>query len=236
MSKAIAYGVGSLSQTGRVFVRNPEDMDEGRIKKIHKRDDHSCQFCGFKSLKYQEIQFLGENLKNAGDDQYVTACTFCHQCFHLDRIAFMQSGTLIWLPELTQTELNNICRAIYIARITQGPIADAARDALDMLMDRKSEARNRLGTDDIKVLATIFQDFMEAKEYQHRNTRLEGFRILPLDRRLVREGELEFNQFPQMLAYWRSTDGPYGSLPPRDWAEMFYNVKDMLQTTLKATS
>jgi intracellular multiplication protein IcmJ len=231
MNKAIAYGVGSLSNSGKVFIQNPSDLSEDRIKSIHQRDDHSCQFCGFTSLKYQQIQFLGERVKDAPDDEYVTACTFCHQCFHLDRIAFMQSGTLIWLPELTQAELNNICRAIYIARITQGPIADAARDALDILMDRKPEARNRLGTDDLKVLATIFQDFMESKEYKHRNNRIQGFRILPLDRRLVKEGELEFNQFPQMLAYWRSTEGPYGTIPPRNWAEMFYNLKDTLRAT-----
>lgn len=230
MSKDITFGVGTLSNKGRVFTKDPAALPDEQIAAIHKRDDHTCQFCNFKSEKYQQIVFLGENPKTAQDGEYVTACTFCHQCFHIDRIPAMQSGTLIWLPELTQAELNNLCRAIYIARITQGPMADAARDTLDILMARKSQAKERLGTDEPKVLASIFQDFMEAREYQRRNNRIQGFRILPLDRRLVREGDLEFNQFPQMLAYWRSNNGPYGPLPPRSWVELFYDIKDSLQS------
>jgi hypothetical protein len=45
--------------------------------------------------------------------------------------------------------------------------------------------------------------------------RFASLRIYPADRRIVREGDLEFNQFPQILAYWRSKDGPFGEIPPR---------------------
>tara|TARA_B100000686_G_scaffold353746_1_gene460622 strand:- start:1983 stop:2678 length:696 start_codon:yes stop_codon:yes gene_type:complete len=226
--RAIHFGVGSISNTGKPFPKNPEDLDDEFVKKIHERDDNSCQFCGFKSAKYQKVQFLGDNAERPDDADYVTACTYCHQCFHLDEIPRMQSGALIWLPEIDQAALNNIARAIYIARITQGPMADTARDALEFLMARKDEAKRRLGTDEPRILASIFQDFMEGREYARRNRRLGGFRIMPLDRRLVREGELEFNQFPQMLAYWRSSNGPYGGTPPRQWTELFYSVKDKL--------
>ena len=227
-NNSIHYGVGSLSNKGRIFTKNAEDVSEKFEKEIFERDDYTCQFCDFKSEKYQKVLFLGENAEKTSADDYKTACTYCYQCFHIDKIPRMQSGSIIWLPELSQAELNNITRAIYIARITQGPMADSARDALEILMRRKDEAKQKLGTDDPRILATIFQDFMEGKEYARRNQRIKGFRIMPLDRRLVREGDLEFNQFPQMLAYWRSSNGPYGPTPPRSWPEIFYNIKERL--------
>ena len=225
----IKFGVGSLSDKGRPFVKNPEDVPEDFQQSVFERDEHTCQFCGFKSQKYQKLQFLGDDAESKDPDDYATACTYCYQCFHLEEVPRMQSGALIWLPEITQAELNNLARAIYIARITQGPMADTARDALELLMARKEEAKQRLGTDEPRILASIFQDFMEGKEYARRNEKLSGFRIMPLDRRLVREGDLEFNQFPQMLAYWRSSNGPYGPTPPRQWTEMFYSLKERLE-------
>ena len=226
----IKYGVGTHSDKGQIFGGHPENIPPEAAEKIFERDNHTCQCCNFTSEKYQNVLFIGENEKDRDTKNFITACSFCHQCFHIDRIPYMQSGALIWLPEISQAELNNICRAIYIARITQGPVADAAREALDLLMGRKEEAKNRLGTDDLKVLSTIFQDFMEAKEYKMRHKRMAGFRILPLDRRLVREGELEFNQFPQMLAYWRSANGPYGKIPTRSWTEIFYTLKSNMDS------
>ncbi|HEX2753174.1 MAG TPA: type IV secretion protein DotN [Alphaproteobacteria bacterium] len=189
------------------------------------RDDHTCRYCGFQSRKYQEVNYIGKTGKATGIDDFATACTFCHQCFHLERVERMQSGAVIWLPEIGQAALHHICRAIYVARISQGPMADAARDALEALLARKEEAQNRLGTDSPRILATVLQDFLEAKEYRERMTKLKGFRILPLDRRIIKEGDLEFNQFPQILAFWRSKDGPFGETPPRHWVNVFYDLR-----------
>ncbi len=63
------------------------------------------------------------------------------------------------------------------------------------------------------------QDFLETDEYKVRMNKLKGFRILPLDRRIIKEGDLEFNQFPQILAYWRSKDGPFGDMPPPEMGQ-----------------
>jgi intracellular multiplication protein IcmJ len=46
-------------------------------------------------------------------------------------------------------------------------------------------------------------------------------RLFPLDRRIIREADLEFNQFPQILAYWRSKDGPFGKLQPKQWVDIY---------------
>jgi intracellular multiplication protein IcmJ len=221
----ISPGISGLSDAGRVLSADVHTPSDALRTEVLERDQHTCRYCGFQSRKYQEINYIGKSGQAAGADDYACACTFCHQCFHLERVERMQSGAVIWLPEIGQAALHHICRAIYVARISQGPMADAARDALESLLARKEEAQSRLGTDSPRILATVLQDFLEAKEYKNRLARLKGFRILPLDRRIIKEGDLEFNQFPQILAYWRSKDGPFGDIPPRRWIDLFYGLR-----------
>ncbi|MDD9900573.1 MAG: type IV secretion protein DotN [Alphaproteobacteria bacterium] len=225
----ITPGVSTLSDTGRVLSAGKSDLPDSLRDSVLERDKYTCRYCGFLSRKYQEVHFTGKADAKVSAEGCATACIFCVQCFQLDRVDRMQSGAVIWLPEIGQAALSHICRAIYVARISQGPMADAARDALETLLARKEEARSRLGTDSARILATVLQDFFEGKEYKNRAGRLKGFRILPLDRRIIREGDLEFNQFPQILAYWRSKDGPFGAHPPRTWIKMFYETRAALQ-------
>jgi len=221
----ITPGISSKSDAGRDLSMAVHKIADDVKQQVLQRDDNTCRYCGFQSKKYQEANFIGKGDKAAGAGDYATACTFCHQCFHIERVDRMQSGAVIWLPEIGQAALHHLCRAIYVARISQGPMADAARDAMEALLARKEESKNRLGTDSPKILATVLQDFLEVSEYKGRMNKLKGFRLLPLDRRIIKEGDLEFNQFPQILAYWRSKDGPFGELPPRHWVKTFYDLK-----------
>lgn len=220
-------GIGYLSNAGRILSPDVHRVSEDLRNQVLARDENACRYCGFKARKYQEVTFIGQKDGETKPEHYATACIFCHQCFHLEKIDRMQSGAIIWLPEIGQALLHHICRAIYVARISRGPMADAARDAMEALLARKEAAVNRLGTDSPKILSTVLQDFLEVSEYKNRLNKLKGFRILPLDRRIIKEGELEFNQFPQVLAYWRSKEGPFGELPPRKWVELFYQIKDI---------
>jgi len=189
-------------------------------QKIVDRDEGVCAYCGFQSRKYQTVR-LADPAKDAGDPKnYVTACMFCDQCFDLQRVAEMQSGMLIWLPEMDQATLNHLARAIYVARITQGPMADTARRLYDTLMTRREDAKARIKTDDPAILAMVMRDYIDQRIYDNRTKKLEGIRLFPRDSRKIREGDLEFNQFPQMLAYWRSKDGPFGAVPPTQWFDL----------------
>ncbi len=193
-------------------------------KAVLDRDNQTCQCCGFRAEKYQDIHFIDQNRQNVAMTNLATTCIFCHQCFNLDMATTMRSGVLIWLPEISQVDLHHIMRAVYVARISQGPMAEAARATLDTLMARRDEAKRRVQTDDPYVLSTVLRDFLTGRYYTDRNEKLDGIRLLPLDRRLIRETDLEFNQFPQILAYWRSKDGPFGDRAPTLWTNLYKNA------------
>jgi intracellular multiplication protein IcmJ len=218
----IARSPGSAQPLNEARVR----LDAELKQKVFERDGHTCRCCGFKSQKYQDTLYLNGRADDTRMENMVTTCIFCHQCFNLDQVSVMRSGVLIWLPEISQPQLHHIARAIYVARISQGPVAEAARRGLDVLMQRRDEARARLGTDDPFILASVLRDYISGKAYEVRGRKLDGVRLLPLDRRIIKEADLEFNQFPQILAYWRSKDGPFGGLPPKSWLTLYKHVAD----------
>lgn len=193
-------------------------------QKILDRDQNTCACCGFQSAKYQDILYLNGNPIDTRPENLRTVCIFCHQCFNLDQVAQMRSGVLVWLPEISQADLHHVARAVYVARISQGPVADAARRTLDIFMQRREEARTRLGTDDPFILSSVLRDYISGKTYEGAPAKLEGIRLFPLDRRIIKEADLEFNQFPQILAYWRSKDGPFGGMLPRQWIDIYRQI------------
>ena len=210
--------------------RNPPAPSDSAFQavrnRIFERDHHACRYCGFTSKKYQEIQFLNGNYKDTSDENLVTACVFCYQCLNLERAGAMGSGTLIYCPEIDQVSLNHLARAIYVARRTQGPMADAARMAMNALLARKDEAIVRIGTDSPRLLSAVMRELLEFPSYKRRNEVLDGIRLMPLDKRLIKEDDFEFDQFPQILAYWRSTNGPYGKTLPPTWPAMLQGVME----------
>jgi len=184
-------------------------------KAVHDRDRHTCRYCGFQSQKYQQVVVLEPDTRDPS--RMTTACIFCHQCFHLDWVPEMRSGVLVWLPEIEQRDLHHLAREIYVLRLSHGEPADRARRALDHLLKRRAAASEQLGVKederkgDPSVLVARLQA-VEGHSYGKLVEGLDGLRLLPLDRRIVTVGDLHFNQFPQILAYWRSRWGPIGHL------------------------
>lgn len=221
----ITLGIAQGQRGAQIGSKEGESPLSAEIRqKILERDGHKCRMCGFTSKKYQDIHFVDGDHTNLQMDNLVTSCIFCHQCFDLDKVAEMRSGVLVWLPEIPQTQLHHIARAIYVARISQGSMAETGKSALETIMNRREAAKERLETDDPYVLAMVMRDFLGPKQYALRDKKLDGVRLFPLDRRIIKEGDLEFNQFPQILAYWRSKDGPFGGKVPSQWKNFYAEI------------
>ncbi len=197
-----------------------------QAEKAMRRQDYTCQCCGFRSLQFQRVIKAGAaGLGGKDPSEIATVCRFCELCLALDIAGATGGGILIWLPEIAQTDLNSLARAIYVAKsapdAAEGKLAAAATRALDALMARRSEAKKRLGSDDPLLLATVFMENLNDAEYAARGAKLDGIRLLPLDHWPVYGPNGDHNQFPNMIRYWRSTEGPYGKLPVESWLEKF---------------
>lgn len=189
---------------------------KSQAEQVLRRDDFTCRFCGFRAEQYQRIVPY-----EGAEPPFVTACLFCEQCLMLERAGLMGGGVLVWLPEIGQAELNHLMRAIYVARAGKSELANVANQAFDALMARRAEAKKRLGSDDPLLLATVLHENLNDEEYKVAADKLDGIRLLPLDKRVVRTHKGDINQFPQIVKYWESANGPFGTLPIDQWESMF---------------
>ena len=202
--------------------KGPQSPDKKQIQKTLDKDDNTCRFCGFSSSKFQRVISYNDDKDKS---VLVTSCIFCEQVANLDRGAVTGAGILIWLPEIPQTNLNHIVRAIYMTREAGGAMAELANRAMDALMARRAEAKKRLGSDDPLLLATVLCESLSPAENRKSAAKLNGLRLLPADKYLIRTGQGADNLLPDMLKFWASDSGPFSRMPSDTWEKMFREVE-----------
>ena len=84
-------------------------------KRVFERDQYACAFCGFRAMLYQEVINLDGDYTNNKLENLVTSCCFCSQCFFLESVGVggYGGGNLIFLPEMSQSELNSLCHVLF---------------------------------------------------------------------------------------------------------------------------
>jgi len=225
----LSLGVRRSPDAGEA-VSSDRPLTKTQMEKTLWRDAFACRCCGFTSKKYQRVIPFGSQAgQEDGADSLITVCTFCEMCFALERAGHTTSGILVWLPELSQAELNHVMRAIYVARASENPLKAAASRTLEVLVSRRGEAKKRLGTDDPLLFATALQEEVDDKTYAERTAKIEGIRLIPAERYLVRQRTGDTDIFPQMMSYWTSPEGPFGKAPIEEWTGMFENVASRVQ-------
>ncbi|MBI3418644.1 MAG: type IV secretion protein DotN [Proteobacteria bacterium] len=191
------------------------------VQQTLERDKHTCRYCGFTSKQYQKAIPKDWAASDLAAGELVTACVFCDQCLALETVGPMASGVLIWLPEISQAALHHLIRAVYAARAHGDKLPEKIRScagrAFDVLLHARGEAKRRIGTDEPSVLASVMLENVAEAAYLKRGEKLQGLRLLPLDRRIVANGGGELDQFPRIISYWISPEGPYGAMPPEKW-------------------
>ncbi len=102
----------------RLFMLRKSDPAFASLQQsIFAQDQFTCQFCGFKAKEFLEVVNLDNNYTNNHHENLVTACPFCAQCCFLESIGQSDfgGGALIYLPEMTQAELNALCHSLFSA-------------------------------------------------------------------------------------------------------------------------
>lgn len=150
--------------------------------KVLQRDNYTCQFCGFQARVYQDIVNLDNNYSNNKLQNLVTACCFCAQCFFIESVGVggYGGGTLIFLPELTQAELNSLCHVLFCAITNDTGYKSSAQNIYRSFKFRSQAVEEKFGegTSD----PAIFGQLMIDSGVQSEDTRKQLFqniRLLP---------------------------------------------------------
>lgn len=131
-------------------------------QKVLQRDRYTCQFCGFQAKLFQDIINLDGNYNNNTIKNMVTACCFCSQCFFLESVGVggYGGGSLIYLPELTQAELNSFCHVLFCAITNDTGYKNSAQTIYRSFKFRSQTVEDKFGegTSDPSIFGQLLID------------------------------------------------------------------------------
>lgn len=167
--------------------------------KVFARDKNTCRYCGFAAEKYQVVVNHNNDYSPGASkpDNLVTACPFCAQCFFLDAIGHDSAwgGTIVYLPEISQSDLNNFCRVLFASMLRDAPYKGKLQTAYLSLKDRENVVNEIFGPNSSNAY-TFGQALIDSNltPDQLNHPVMSQLRLLP-DRKC----------FTQEILYWKST-------------------------------
>lgn len=173
----------AVNLTGwRIFTRRKEDKAFLPVaKRVLERDAYTCQYCGFQASDFQEVVNLDGNYQNNKLNNMITACCFCTQCLFLQAVGIDDAGggQLVYLPEISQANLNSFCHVLFCAMGNNTGYQDSAQAIYRSLKFRSQLVENKLGsgTSNPAVLGQIMIEY--AERYGKKLDILKDLRILP---------------------------------------------------------
>lgn len=151
-------------------------------KKVLRRDNYACQFCGFQARDYQEVVNLDQNYTNNKLSNLVTACCFCTQCFFLESVGMggFGGGSLIFLPEISQNNLDSFCHVIFCAIANDTGYKSTSQGIYRSLKMRTQAVDEQFGegASNPAILGQLLVE-AKAKDLGKLEQILENLRLLP---------------------------------------------------------
>lgn len=165
--------------------------------KIFVRDRHTCRYCGFQSQKYQEVVNHDNNYANNKTANLVTACSLCAQCFFLDSVGQDKNtgGYVIYLPEISQADLNHFCRVLFSSMLRDAPYKGKLQTTYMSLKDRGQTVDQLFGPQSHEP--TTFGQTLIDTNLNNKVSQLELMKNLRLLPRRV--------NIPDQVKYWKET-------------------------------
>lgn len=112
--------VASHSNWRLFMIRKADPAFQKFAQKVLERDQYTCQYCGFSANKNLDVINRDSDYRNNKLDNLITACSLCAQCFFLEAVGKGEfgGGNLVYLPTMSQSELNALCHVLFTATIT----------------------------------------------------------------------------------------------------------------------
>ena len=209
-------------------------------------DHWSCQACGCPSHSAAgapsaglQVHHVDNDHKNNAIENLITLCPLCHGIFHIGFQVRNKPGRFIWLPEISQGELNLLTHVCAIASIHA---KDGDEDAKTLLL-ALDELQCKLASQ--KLPAGLFLDPLSGKDYTQNfaaNTELFGMLLGTLVRQ-----NANFENFQRHISglrylYKVDADLPDAKIyaqcqdwrPSEQWAQGWINTVGKLQSRLAA--
>jgi intracellular multiplication protein IcmJ len=193
-----------------------------------------CEFCGFASGRYQEVHHGDDDHRNNKRENLFGSCPLCHQVFHIGLAGMREGGLIIYAPELTQTEINQISLLIWTIEATTDPAVietDMFRRIRDRAVKLRGDLENRRGTVLLRMEAYLKENgllpegmkprlshyspvlfanvlmSLDEETYAKRQSLLGGLRLLPRSAR-----------FEERVKHWRDEQAKIMAIT--DWPSL----------------
>lgn len=118
------------------------------------RDEHTCQGCGLRAERWQEIHHRNHDHRDFKEANLETRCALCHQVDHLPLAATSSGGRIIWLPEVSQAALNRLSVFLFVG-LRSPEWKTTSEGLLSGLKTREAFMIDQFSTSDPAVLAEV---------------------------------------------------------------------------------
>ena len=143
-------------------IRDEDKAFKSLQDRIFKRDGYQCAYCGFRAVEHLCVVNADQNYKNNKGTNLLTACPFCAQCHFVSMIGSgdFKGGTMIYLPEVTQVELNALAHVLFCAIVNATDYSALAQNIYNNLRLRSRDVEQNFGKglSDPKMFAQMLID------------------------------------------------------------------------------
>ncbi len=185
-------------ESWRPFMRRKADPAFRRIRdKVFYRDQYTCQFCGFQAYDYQEVVNIDQDYHHNSMSNMATACCFCAQSLFVPMVGKggFGGGKLIYLPEMSQVELNSFCHVIFCAMSNATGYHDTSQMIYRNFKFRAQPIEDKFGSGASNP--SMFWQMLsgaDVEEQQEVEKITKDFRLLP-----------SYAKFKKQLERWAAT-------------------------------
>ena len=191
-------------------------------KKVVNRDKSICHLCGFQSFSFVRVLKITGANKTPSEDgevpvlnpkEYKTTCAICFESQRLKYAVDSNYGKLIYLPEISQTQLNSIVH--FTLSVIEDEVDEAHKSQMQhvkramrtdyALLQSREVALKEIYSLDTTIELVDFLIKMPDSAYAQRDKFLDGVRYLP-----------DLNAYQKRAQKWKQRE--YVNFRPTMWS------------------